>query len=96
MSGGEEPAGLMGADRPAPGCSVHHPFSFAPCAHILPHSLLLLARRNKVGPAGLGGADRPNMWLKFFAKFCEALLNAEFQKSNMLWFKNKYAYAEMM
>ena len=37
-----------------------------------------------MGLTGLGGAGRPNMWPKFFAKFCEVLLNAEFRKSNML------------
>ena len=48
-----------------------------------------------MGPAGLDGACRPNTWPKFFETFCEILSNAEFQNSNMLWFKNKYFYAKM-
>jgi len=35
------------------------------------------------------------MWPKFFKILCEVLLNVDFQKSNMLWFKIKYAYAEI-
>ena len=82
MGGGEEPAGLMGADRPAPGCSVHRPFSFAPCAHIHPHSLLLLDRRNKVGPAALTCGQKFSFEC-IFSEIKHALV------------KNKNAYAEM-
>jgi hypothetical protein len=38
------------------------------------HSLLLPARENKVGPAGLGGASRPRARPKIFKIFCEVLL----------------------
>ena len=95
MRGGGEPDGLHGASRPAPARSVRHALSLAPCASNAPLSLLLLARQNKVGPAGLGGAGRPDMWPNFFEIFCEVLLNVDFRKSNMFWFENKYAYAEM-
>ena len=95
MSGGGEPGGLHGAGRPEPAHSVRCALSLAPCASNAPLSLLLLARQNKVGPAGLGGASWPAMRPNFFKIFCEVLLNADFRNSNVLWFKIKYACAEV-
>ena len=65
------------------------PLFLVPCACNASHPLLVLAKVRK------SGAGQPNIWLKNFENFCEVLLNADFQNSNMLWFKSKYAYAEM-
>ena len=83
MNGGAgRPAGLHGAERPTPGTFSGRPFSFAPYARNAPYPLLLLADMKQ------GGAGRPKKWPKNFRIFfCEVLLNADFQKSNVLWLK---------
>ena len=73
MGGGEEPAGLPGAARPAPSTMSACPF--VPCFVITPaaHPLLFSTRKKK------GGAGRPRAWLKifeyFFVKFSDAKLS---------------------
>ena len=81
MNGAGRPAGLYGAERPDLGTFSARPFSFAPCARNSLHFLLLLADMNQ------SGAGWPKNWPEIFEIFCEVLLNADFEKSNMLWLK---------
>ena len=80
MAQGGRPA-CMGQNGLTLACSVLILFSFAPCARNSLHFLLLLADMNQ------SGAGRPKKWPKIFENFCKVLLNADFQKSNMLWLK---------
>jgi hypothetical protein len=81
VNGAGRPAGLHGAERPDLGKFSACPFSFAPCARNSLHSLLLLSDMSQ------SGAGRPKKWPKNFEIFCEVLVNAYFQKSNVLWLK---------
>jgi len=89
MGGGEEPAGLPGAARPAPGTMSACPF--VPCFVITPaaHPLLFSARKKK------GGAGRPRARPKNFENFREVLLMQDFQILNMGWLKFKHDYARL-
>jgi len=57
--------------------SVHIRYVNIPTRH-LSCSLLLLAKKEEVGPAGLGGASRPDIWPEFFKNFHEVLLDTKF------------------
>jgi len=79
MGGGEEPAGLNGATRPAPGTLSACPF--VPC-FALNQSLCscwFLANTKEVRLASLVGAGRPKarpiFFLIFFVKFSNARLS---------------------
>ena len=69
MGGGEEPAGLNGAARPAPDTLSAHPFVFCFVLNQSLHSLLFSGRQKKVGLACLGGAGRPGARPIFFQNF---------------------------
>ena len=66
MDGGEEPAGLNGAARPAPSTLSAHPLPIASSLLLDPTPDCFLREEKRVGPAGLGLGQK---FLKFFVKF---------------------------
>ena len=66
MDGGEEPAGLNWAARPAPGTLSAHPFPLASSLLLGPTPDCSLREEKRVGPAGL---ELGQNFSKFFVKF---------------------------
>ena len=70
MSGGQRPAGLDGAARPALAHSNAPPLRpVLPYYSKHPSPAAPGKKKEEVGPTGLGGAGRPKIWPKNFEIF---------------------------